>query len=68
MARRAARGGRPEDEKAARERERGEQFWIELSCRPVLAKNTVDGIRAVSGRTVVTAGSFPAKYPGKPVA
>ena len=44
-----------EKTKAARERERGEQFWIELCGRPVPAKNTADGIRAVSGRAVVTA-------------
>jgi hypothetical protein len=41
--------------KAARGREQGEQFWIELCGRPVPAKNTADGIRAVSGRAVVTA-------------
>jgi hypothetical protein len=46
-----------EKTKAARERERGEQFWIELCGRRVAAKNTADGIRAVSGRAVVTAGS-----------
>ncbi|NBT35719.1 MAG: hypothetical protein EBT03_09315 [Betaproteobacteria bacterium] len=42
---------------AARERERGEQFWIELCGRAVPAKNTPDGIRAVSGLTIVTAES-----------
>jgi hypothetical protein len=36
-------------------RERGEQFWIELCSRPVPAKNTADGIRALSGRAMVTA-------------
>jgi hypothetical protein len=46
-----------EKTKAARERERGEQFWIELCGRPVPAKNTAEGIRAVSGRAVVTAES-----------
>jgi hypothetical protein len=46
-----------EKTKAARERERGEQFWIELCGRRVPAKNTADGIRAVSGRAVVTAES-----------
>jgi len=46
-----------EKTKAARERERGEQFWIELCGRPVPAKNTADGIRAVSGRAAVTAES-----------
>ncbi|NQW46373.1 MAG: hypothetical protein HQ464_01245 [Planctomycetes bacterium] len=46
-----------EKTKAARERERGEQFWIEICGRPVPAKNIADGIRAVSGRAVVTAES-----------
>jgi hypothetical protein len=46
-----------EKTKAARERERGEQFWVELCGRPVPAKNTTDGIRAVSGRAVVPAES-----------
>jgi hypothetical protein len=44
-----------EKTKAAREREHGEQFFIELCGRPVPAKNTADGIRAVSGRVAVTA-------------
>ena len=34
----------------------GEQFWITLCDRPAPAKNTADGIRAVSGRALVTAG------------
>ena len=46
-----------EKTKAAREREHGEQFFIELCGRPVPAKNTADGIRAVSGQAVVTAES-----------
>jgi hypothetical protein len=46
-----------EKTKAARERGHGEQFWIELCGRPVQVKNTADGIRAVSGRAVVTAES-----------
>ncbi len=33
--------------KAAREKERGEKFWVELCGRPVPAKNTDEGIRAV---------------------
>lgn len=44
-----------EKTKTAREREYGEEFWIQLCGRPVPAKNTADGIRAVSGHTVVTA-------------
>ena len=48
---------KPQEErtKAVRERERGEQFWIELFGCPVPAKNTADGIRAVSSRAVVSA-------------
>jgi len=46
-----------EKTKAAREKERGEEFWIELCGRLVPAKNTDEGIRAVSGRTMVDAAS-----------
>jgi hypothetical protein len=38
-----------EGAKEAREKERGEEFWIELCGRPVPAKNTEDGVRAVHG-------------------
>ncbi len=40
---------KPHEEKAmkAREKERGERFWIALCGRPVPATNTDDGIRAV---------------------
>ena len=41
----------------ARERKRGEEIWIELCGRPVPARSTADGIRAVSGRASVTAES-----------
>src|SRR5580704_10653889 len=37
----------------ARKKERGEEFWIELCGRPVPAKNTEDGIRAVKGAQVI---------------
>src|SRR2546423_10658316 len=42
---------KPHEEKAktAREKERGERFWIEVLGRPVPATNTEDGIRAVRG-------------------
>jgi hypothetical protein len=42
---------KPHEEKAkkAREKERGERFWIEICGRPVPATNTDDGIRAVRG-------------------
>jgi hypothetical protein len=35
----------------AREKERGEEFWIEICRRPVPATNTDDGIRAVPRRS-----------------
>src|ERR1700726_3020179 len=38
-----------EKPKKAREKERGEQFWIEICGRPVPATNTEEGIRAVKG-------------------
>jgi hypothetical protein len=46
---------KPHEEKAkeAREKERGEEFWIEICGRPVPAKNTEDGIRAVKGAQVI---------------
>ncbi|HMF11118.1 MAG TPA: hypothetical protein VKE94_02400 [Gemmataceae bacterium] len=42
---------KPHEEKLleARQRERGEEFWIELCGRPLPAKNTKDGIRAMKG-------------------
>ena len=42
---------KPHEEKPteARERKRGEEFWIEVCGWPVPAKNTKDGIRAVKG-------------------
>lgn len=46
-----------ESAKAAREKERGEVIWVELCGRPVPAKNTDEGIRAVSGRAVVDSES-----------
>jgi hypothetical protein len=46
---------KPHEEKAtnAREKERGEEFWIEVCGRPVPAKNTEDGIRAVKGAQLI---------------
>jgi hypothetical protein len=46
---------KPHQEKAkkAREKERGERFWIEVLGRPVPATNTDDGIRAVRGRSPI---------------
>src|ERR1700758_1155472 len=38
-----------EKPKKAREKEQGEQFWIEVCGRPVPATNTDVGIRAVRG-------------------
>ena len=37
----------------ARERERGEEFWIELCGRPIPARNTEDGVRALRGTLVI---------------
>jgi hypothetical protein len=46
---------KPHEERAtkAREKKRGEEFWIEICGRPVPAKNTDDGIRAVKGTQVI---------------
>jgi hypothetical protein len=42
-----------EKPKKAREKERGERFWIEVLGRPGPATNTEDGIRAVRGRNPI---------------
>ena len=39
----------------ARKAEHGEEFWVEVCGRPVPAKQTADGIRAVKGRAIVSA-------------
>ena len=46
---------KPHEEKPtkAREKDRGEKLWIEICGRPVPAKNTDDGIRAVKGAQVI---------------
>jgi len=46
---------KPHEEKPtkAREKERGEEFWVELCGRPVPATNTEDGIRAVRDTQVI---------------
>jgi hypothetical protein len=46
---------KPHEEKAtkAREKERGKVFWVEICGRPVPAKNTDEGIRAVKGAQVI---------------
>jgi hypothetical protein len=46
---------RPHEEKPhkAREKEHGEEFWIELCGRPIPARNTEDGIRAVQDTQVI---------------
>ena len=46
---------KPQEEKtkAARQKERGEQFWVEICGRSIPAMNTAEGIRAVSGRAAV---------------
>jgi hypothetical protein len=38
-----------EKPKKARQKERGQRFWVEVLGRPVPATNTEDGIRAVRG-------------------
>jgi hypothetical protein len=40
---------RPEAVRQAKQRKHGEEFWVKLCGRPVPAKNTDSGIRAVSG-------------------
>src|SRR5262245_4016641 len=49
---------KPHEEKPtkAREKERGEEFWIEICGRPVPAKNTEDGTRAVKGAQAIEPG------------
>src|SRR5262249_16884294 len=46
-----------EKPKKAREKERGERFWIEVLGRPVPATNTDDGIRPVRGGKPIDADS-----------
>jgi len=48
----------------AKQRKRGEEFWVSLCGRPVPAKNTDNGIRAVSGDTPITSDSV-ARYLGQ---
>jgi hypothetical protein len=47
----------PEKVRQARQRKRGEQFWIDLCGRAVPAKNTDEGVRAVAGATPISADS-----------
>jgi hypothetical protein len=46
---------KPHEEKThkAREKEHGEEFWIELCGRGIPARNTPDGIRAVHGAQLI---------------
>src|SRR6202795_661236 len=46
---------KPHEEKPheARKKERGEEFWLEICGRPVPARSTEDGIRAVKGTLVI---------------
>ncbi len=39
-----------------REKKRGEEFWIEICGRPIPAKNTEEGIRAVHGNRAIDPG------------
>jgi hypothetical protein len=54
-----------EKPKKAREKERGERFWIEVLGRPVPATNTDDGIRAVRGRNPIDPDSVRCYLSGK---
>jgi hypothetical protein len=48
----------------AEQRKRGEEFWVKLCGRPVPAKNTDEGVRAVSRDTPITSDSV-AKHLGQ---
>ena len=50
---------KPQEQKAkeAREKKRGEEFWVEVCGRPVPAKNTDDGMRAVKGDKTIEPAS-----------
>lgn len=50
---------KPQEQKAkeARDKKRGEEFWVEVCGRLVPAKNTDDGIRAVKGDRVIEPAS-----------
>jgi hypothetical protein len=50
---------KPHEQKAkeARDKKRGEEFWIEVCGRPVPAKNTDDGLRAVQGDKAIEPAS-----------
>jgi hypothetical protein len=54
-----------EKPKKAREKERGERFWIEVLGRPVPATNTDDGIRAVQGGKAIDPDSVRRYLEGK---
>ena len=58
---------KPHEEKAkkAREKERGERFFIEVLGRPVPATNTDGGIRAVRARTPIDPGGVRRYLAGK---
>jgi hypothetical protein len=58
---------KPHEEKPtkAREKEPGEQFWIELLGRPVPARNTEQGVRAVKGAQVIEPGGVRRYLEGK---
>jgi hypothetical protein len=58
---------KPHEEKPgqARKKERGEEFWIELCGRPIPARNTDDGIRAVHGTQAIEPESVQRYLEGK---
>jgi hypothetical protein len=54
-----------EKPKKARDKQRGEQFWVEVCGRPVPATNTEEGIRAVRGRKPIDPDSVRRYLEGK---
>jgi hypothetical protein len=58
---------KPHEEKPAKARKKAknEEFWIEICGRPVPAKNTEDGIRAVKGNQTIEPDSVRRYLEGK---
>ena len=55
---------RPETVRRAKQRKRGEEFWVKLCGRSVPAKNTEQGVRAVSGEKPIAPDGV-ARYLGQ---
>ncbi|HEV3119052.1 MAG TPA: hypothetical protein VG099_16435 [Gemmataceae bacterium] len=56
---------RPLEAHRARQKKRGEEFWIELLGRPVPVRNTAEGIRAVRGNRIIEPDSVRRYLAGK---